>query len=108
MNDAQMPEQPKRPRGGQKGNQNARVHGRYSRLKPADRHAELRRVLLSYGFKQTPKDAHGTLERILDDPNTPPELVAAFLRLFAMYIDAVESLHRLGKRARSERHLELW
>ena len=100
MSDAEMGGREKRARGGQRGNQNARVHGRYSRLRPADRHAELRRVLLSYGLKQTPGDAHGKLGRILEDPNTPPELVSAFLELYAQFAAAVAALQELGKGAR--------
>ena len=104
MSDAEMGEQGKRTRGGQRGNQNARVHGRYSRLRPAERHAELRRVLLSYGLKQTPGDAHGKLGRILEDPNTPPGLVAAFLELYAQFTAVVAALQELGKAARPESH----
>ena len=45
------PSRRKRPRGAPRGNQNARRHGLYSRLAPADRHAPLRRALRAYGFK---------------------------------------------------------
>lgn len=101
MDDVGMTGRGKRGRGGQPGNQNARVHGRYSRLRPSDRHAELRRALQSYGLKQTPGDVHGKLARLLDDPNTPEELVAAFLEVFAAYTVVTEELHRLKRRRRS-------
>ncbi len=46
----------KRPRnrgGAPKGNQNARKHGRYSKLRPADRPAFIRKTLRSYGAQDT-------------------------------------------------------
>ena len=46
----------KRPRnrgGAPRGNQNARKHGRYSKLRPADRAAFIRKTLRSYGEKGT-------------------------------------------------------
>ena len=45
------PSRRNRPRGAPRGNQNARKHGLYSKLAPADRHAPLRRALRAYGFK---------------------------------------------------------
>ena len=45
-----------RPRnrgGAPRGNQNARKHGRYSKLRPADRPAFMRKTLRSYGVEDT-------------------------------------------------------
>ena len=88
MNEQPTPDQPKRPRGGQKGNQNGRVHGRYSRLNSADRHAALQRVLNAYGLKESSGEYEGVIVRALEDPNTPRELVTAFLELYATFTES--------------------
>ncbi len=44
---------PRNPGGAPRGNQNARKHGRYSKLRPADRPAFIRKTLRSYGAQDT-------------------------------------------------------
>ena len=70
----------KRPRGGQRGNQNARKHGRYSALKPADRYAPLVKVLQSYGLKDPYAPPGLTIQELLEDPKTNLRLVFFMLQ----------------------------
>ena len=73
------PKPRKRPRrrgGAPKGNQNARKHGRYSELRPADRAVFMRKTLRSHGLKGPFAPGALSIEDLLDDPNTnvPPPL----------------------------------
>ena len=81
MDSAHAPtREPRRPRGGQRGNQNARKHGRFSALKPADRYAPLVKVLQSYGLKDPYAPPGLTIEELLDDPKTNLRLVFFMLQ----------------------------
>ena len=44
---------PRNPGGAPRGNQNARKHGRYSKIYPADRPAFMRKTLRSYSVEDT-------------------------------------------------------
>ena len=69
-----------RRRGAPRGNQNGRKHGRYSRLKPADRHAALQKVLQSYGLKDSLASVNLSVEELLDDPKTNVRLLFLLLK----------------------------
>lgn len=77
----------KRPSGGQRGNQNARKHGRYSRLQPADRVAYLRKFLRRYGFKDT-TIGNIPLGYYAAQSNTHLKLVLAWLETAAQLAEA--------------------
>ena len=66
-----------RRRGGQRGNQNARKHGRSSRLNPTDRVAYLRKVLRGYGFKDTTIIGGVPFGALAAESNTHLKLVLA-------------------------------
>ncbi len=70
-----------RPRGGQRGNQNARKHGRYSGLKPVDRHAPLVKLLRSYGLRDPFAPPGLSIEELLDDPKTNLRIVFFMLQV---------------------------
>ena len=73
-----------RPSGAQRGNQNARKHGRYSRLRPANRTAYLRKVLRGYGFKDTTTTIGGIpFGALAAESNTHLKLVLAWLQTAA-------------------------
>ena len=71
---------PRRPPGGQRGNQNARKHGLYSALGPAERYAPLLKVLQSYGLKDPYAPPGLTIEELLDNPKTNLRLVFFMLQ----------------------------
>ena len=84
---------PRRSRGGQRGNQNARKHGRYSALKPADRYAPLWKMLKSYGLKDDFAPGGLSIEDLLDDPKTN-------LRLVFFLLQTTIELFRIRERLR--------
>ena len=82
------------PRGGQRGNQNARRHGRYSRLKPADRYAPLKKMLQSYGLRDPYAPPGLSIEELLDDPETNLRLVFFMLQTTIELMQVRERLRR--------------
>ena len=84
----------KRPSGAQRGNQNARRHGRYSRLRPADRHAYLRKVLRGYGFKDTATIGGIPFGALAAESNTHLKLVLAWLQTAAQLAEAQAKLNQ--------------
>ena len=83
-----------RPRGGQRGNQNARKHGRHSRLKPADRYAPLQQVLRSYGLGDPYAPGGLSVEELLDDPKTNIRLLFFLLQTTIELVQVRERLRR--------------
>ena len=71
---------PRNRRGGQHGNQNARKHGHFSMLKPADRYVPLQKALRSYGLKDPFVPGGLSIEDLLDDPNTNVRLLYLLLK----------------------------
>ena len=84
-----------RPRGGQSGNQNARKHGRYSTLQPADRYAPLVKVLQAYGLKDPYAPPGLTIQELLDDPKTNLRLVFFMLQTTIELMRVQERLRHL-------------
>lgn len=84
-----------RRRGAPRGNQNGRKHGRYSKLKPADRYAALQKVLRSYGLNQPLASVNLTVEELLDDPKTNVRLLFLLLRTMIELFLIKERLRRL-------------
>ncbi len=82
-----------RPGGGQRGNQNARKHGRYSTLTPADRYAPLEKVLRSYGLRDL-KPGGLTIEELVDDPTTNMRLLFHLLQTTIELFNVRERLRR--------------
>ena len=78
----------RRRRGGQRGNQNARKHGHYSALRPADRVAYLRKVLRGYGFKDTTTIGGIRFGALAAESNTHLQLVLALLRTAAQLAES--------------------
>ena len=96
MNTAHIPaRKPRRPRGGQRGNQNARRHGRYSALKPADRYAALQKMLQSYGLKDPLASVSLSVEDLLDDPKTNVRLLFLLLQTTIELVQVQERIRRL-------------
>ena len=83
-----------RPRGAPRGNQNARKHGRYSKLKPADRFAPLYSMLRSYGLKESPAPGGFAIEDLLDDPKTNIRLLYALLQATIQLVQVHERIRR--------------
>ena len=69
-----------RPRGGQRGNQNARKHGRFSMLQPQDRYAPLRNLFRAYGLEDPFTPGGLKIEELLDDPKTNLRLLFFLLQ----------------------------
>ena len=69
-----------RRRGAPLGNQNGLKHGRYSRLKPADRYAALQKVLQPYGLNVPLSSVSLSVEELLDDPKTNVRLLFLLLQ----------------------------
>ena len=82
-----------RPSGGQRGNQNARKHGRYSTLTPAERYAPLEKVLRSYGLEDR-KPGGLTIEELVDDPTTNMRLLFHLLQTTIELFNVRERLRR--------------
>ena len=93
----------KRRRGGQRGNQNARKHGRYSALRPVDRVAYLRKVLRGYGFKDTTTIGGIRFGALAAESNTHLQLVLALLRTVAQLAQARADLAEVQDRLRHRR-----
>ncbi len=95
MNTAHAPARKpaRRTPGGQRGNQNARKHGRYSMLTPADRYAPLQKVLRSYGLKD-PTPGGLTIEQLVDDPTTNMRLLFHLLQTTIELFKVRERLRR--------------
>ena len=77
---APSPKPPARRRGAPLANQNGRKHGRYSRLKPADRYAALQKVLQPYGLNAPLASVNLTVAELLDDPKTNVRLLFLLLQ----------------------------
>ena len=80
--------------GAPRGNQNGRKHGRYSKLKPAERYAALEKVLRSYGLQDPYQFGALTIDKIIDDPNTNMRLLFFLLQTTIELLQIKESLHR--------------
>ena len=83
-----------RPRGGQRGNQNARKNGRYSMLQPADRYAPLRKLFRSYGLDDPFTPGGLSIEDLLDDPKTNLRLLFFLLQTTIELVHVKERLRR--------------
>ena len=87
----------KRPRnrgGAPRGNQNARKHGRYSKLRPADRAAFMRKILRSYGEKGT-ATLHGIrFTDLASESDTVLRLLDKLLDVTAQLVQARAELNR--------------
>ena len=91
------PKPRKRPRrrgGAPKGNQNARKHGRYSELRPADRAAFMRKTLRSHGLKGPFAPGALSIEELLDDPNTNVRLLYLLLKTTIGLVHVEDRLSR--------------
>ena len=85
----------KRPRGAPRGNQNARKHGLYSRLSPADRHAPLRRALRAYGFKPV-RNADGIdLTDLVVNPDVNLPLLYSLIQALVKLAEVKAELRRM-------------
>ena len=81
----------KRPRnrgGAPRGNQNARKHGRYSKLRPADRPAFMRKTLRSYGVEDTASLLGVPYADLAAQSNTVLNLLRMLIELSAQHAEA--------------------
>ena len=95
----------KRPRnrgGAPRGNQNARKHGRYSKLRPADRAAFMRKTLRSYGEKGSATLFGDRFTDLATESDT-------VLRLLRMLIEASSQIAKANAEInRYRRNAERW
>ena len=93
----------KRPRsrgGAPRGNQNARKHGRYSKLRPADRAAFMRKTLRSYGEKGTATLLGARFTDLATESDT-------VLRLLRMLLEASSQIAQTNAEI-NRRNAERW
>ena len=84
-----------RSRGGApRGNQNARKHGRYSRIRPADRPAFMRKTLRSYGVEDSAALLGARYTDLADESNTVLHLLRIVIELSAQLTEARAQLGR--------------
>ena len=89
----------KRPRnrgGAPRGNQNARKHGRYSKLRPADRPAFMRKTLRSYGVPDTATVLGARFTDVAAESNTVLSLLRILIETSSQLAEANAeiNLHR--------------
>ena len=87
-----------RPRnrgGAPRGNQNARKHGRYSKLRPADRPAFMRKTLRSYGIEGTASLLGVRYADLAAQSTTHLQLVLALRRTAAQLAETQAQLRPL-------------
>lgn len=96
-NDADTPKRSrrKRPQGAPRGNQNARKHGLYSKLAPADRHAPLRRALRAYGFKPIRNDDGIDLTDLVVNPHVNLPLLYSLIKAMVQIAEIKAQLRRM-------------
>ena len=82
------------PGGAPKGNQNARKHGRYSKLRPADRAAFMRKILRSYGEKDTASLHGARFTDLAAESDTVLHLLDKLLDVTAQLVQARAELNR--------------
>ncbi len=94
---APNPKPRKRPRnrgGAPPGNQNARKHGRYSKQRPADRPAFMRKTLRSYGVDEKASLLGARLTDLAAESNTVLGLLRLVIELSAQLTEARAQLNR--------------
>ena len=87
----------KRPRsrgGAPRGNQNARKHGRYSKLRPADRPAFMRKTLRSYGEKGTATLLGARFTDLATESDTVLQLLRMLLEASSQIAQANAEINR--------------
>ena len=99
MNTSHDPSRKPRPRlrnrgGAPRGNQNARKHGRYSKQRPADRPAFMRKTLRSYGVDPKATLLGARLDDLAGESNTVLGLLQMCLELSAQLTEARNQLNR--------------
>ena len=85
--DKNMDEQPKRKRGGQPGNQNARKHGYYSRHFTPEQMQQLEEIDYHKGLDPEIALLRVRLNTLLRDPEADPDLILKYLRVLGRMVN---------------------